>query len=435
MSNIRPFQIFILGVFALLGVGALIFLAAYQSSVSQEKLQYGKQVVIWGTLDEFAVKGVLSTITDDIEAFGVVQYEYIDENSFDDMLINAIAEGRSPDLILLSSDKLVNYRTKLLAIPYDSIPFRYYTDTYIDGAEIFALSDGIYAIPFAVDPIVQYWNKDMFASNGLSKAPTSWEDVVNRVVPKITVRNANRDVLQSAVAFGEYRNVTHAKDILMMLALQSGSKMVSETDGGYSVALDTPIEQNSRAPFDATLQFFTGFSNANNPLYSWNRAMPDDKNMFLSGDLGLYYGYGSEYDELAAKNPNLNFDISMVPQGRNATIRRTYGTFYGFAIPKVANNAQGAFAVARTLEDPYYADQLARSLQFSSPRRDVIDAGDNNPVRQVLLDSGLIARGWFDPEPYASDTIFMQMIEDIVSNRLRIGDAVDDAIRRLTLLY
>jgi len=435
MMNLRPFQIVLLASFALVAFIALIFLGGYQATPSQEEVVYGTEVIVWGTLEDSVFDAVFRNIAQEDKAFGVVKYFSVPEQDFDDELINAIAEGRSPDMVILSADKLVKHRAKLLAIPYESISMRDYRNMYIDGAEIFTLRDGIYAIPFAVDPLMLYWNRDLFASSGLAQAPTSWEAIVANVVPRITITDTNRNIVQSALAFGEYRNVSHAKEVLMLLALQSGSTMVTESDRGYSVGLNQSSAQGARAPLEAALQFFTDFSNTNSPAYSWNRAMPEDKNSFLSGDLALYFGFGSEAEDIDRKNPNLNFDIAMVPQGGAATALRTYGEFYGFAIPRASANAQGAFAAAQTIASAKNADELTRELNLSPVRRDLIAQGDSNQYRSAMMQSALIARGWLDPAPTESDAIFMRMVEDIVSNRIRIGGAVGDAINRLILEY
>lgn len=435
MSNIRPFQIVMLGVFGLLAVISMILLGAYQSQRNQEATVYGDRVVVWGTFDQLEMRNIFATISDDIESFRVVQYVQIDEDTFDEQLVNAIAEGNSPDLVILSSDRLVKHRAKLLAIPYETLPLRTFKDAYVDGAEIFTLEDGVYAVPIAVDPIVQYWNRDLFSTNGLAQAPASWEEIVNAVVPRIAIRDYQRNVLTAAIPFGEYRNVTHAKEILMMLALQSGSQMVFEKDGKYEVALDTPLQVGARAPLGATLQFFTDFSNANSSLYTWNRAMPTDKNAFLAGDLAVYYGRGSEYAELAGKNPNLNFDASVVPQGTSATIKRTHGIFYGFAIPKAASNRQGAFATAKTIANQTYGALFTQQLGLGSPLRQTIASGSGDPIHDVLLRSSLIAYGWLDPNAQASDAVFQQMVEDVVSNKARVNEATSDAVNRLIDVY
>lgn len=435
MTNIRPFQIVLLAIFGFLAIVALIFLSAYQSQKSEETKAYGESVIVWGTLSQDVFKDVFQDVAVNDPAFSVVEYYEVPEASFDEELVNAIAEGRSPDLIVLESNALVLHRAKLFPIPYETFSERQFQDTFVDGAELFARQEGVYGLPFAVDPMVMYWNRDLFAANGLAQPPANWESVVAQVVPRLTVRDTNRNVLQSGVSFGEYSNVAHAKAILVLLALQSGSRMVTEEGDTYQVQINTPIVEGSRAPLEAAVQFYTDFSNVNSPLYTWNRSLPTDTDAFIAGKLGLYFGLASELDDLQLKNPNLNFDMAAVPQGVSATALRTYGDFYAFAIPRASQNAQGAYAVARTLSSAAVSKQLASALGMASPRRDVLAEGEQDLYRQIIAESALIARSWLDPNPEASAAIFKQMVEDIASNRLRIAEAVGDALSRLTLAY
>ena len=200
-----------------------------------------------------------------------MQYREVDEASFEEELVIAIAEGRAPDAVILASDRLINQRARLLSVSYEQFPLRTYRDSYIDAAEVFALKDGVYGVPFAVDPLIMYWNRDLFATAGLAQAPTSWQAVAGTVVPSLTVVNDNRDVLQSGLAFGEYRNVNRAKDVLLALAIQSGSQLVSEGDRNYIVALNDGLGAVAR-PMESAVQFFTDFSNVNSACHSWNRA-------------------------------------------------------------------------------------------------------------------------------------------------------------------
>ncbi len=435
MSNVRPFQVALIAVFGVLGLVAIIFLTTYQAKKSTEETAYGNSIEIWGTLPQEVIKIALQEVTKTDKAFNVVEYRQFDKKSFDSELVNAIAEGRSPDLIILQSSSIVKLRPKLFAIPYETMTQRDFKDAYVDGAEIFGLAEGFYGIPFAVDPMIMYWNRDLFASNGLAQAPTTWEQVVGDVVPKLIVHDTRRNVLQSGVSFGEYRNVAHPKEMLMVLALQSGSKLVTQSETTYKVELDDAIGDQSRPPFESTVQFYTDFSNVNSPLYSWNRAMPQDTNAFLAGDLGLYFGPGSEYRDLQNKNPNLNFDVAQMPQGVGATALRTYGEFYAFSIPKAAKNPQASYAVANVMSRAVQAQSIAQGINMAPVLRGSIAQGDSNFYRQIILNSALISRSWLDPSSSESDTIFMQMIEDIVSNRARVSEAVGDAIDRLTLIF
>src|SRR5690606_26735427 len=159
------------------------------------------------------------------------------------------------------------------------------------------------------------------------------------------------------------------KETLLLLALQSGSQMVSAQEDRYKVNLNIPIQQGARAPLESAVQFYTDFSNVNSPLYTWNRSMPLDKNAFIAGDLGLYFGFASEVADIEGKNPNLNFDVAMVPQGSSATALRTYGDFYALSIPRASDNAAGAFRVAQVLSGARSSQLLASGSGMASARR------------------------------------------------------------------
>lgn len=436
MGNIRPFQIILLTGFAILAIVAIYLVKVYNPPADEESLRYGDQVIVWGTLERSLMSDVMNSVTESDKAFEAVKYYQVDERVFDDELVNAIAEGRSPDLVMLRSDDLVKHRAKLQPIPYETISERTYRDNYIDATEIFMLSDGIYALPFAVDPLVMFWNRDLFASNGLAQPPTSWEGLIAETAPALIIRDTNRNVLQSAVAFGEYSNIRNAKAIIMALTMQSGSQLVREDDrNAYEVGVNIGQTSSSRLPLDAAVEFYTDFSNANSPLYTWNRALPEDDNVFVAGELAMYFGLGSESTALASKNPNLNFDIAQIPQGASATIKRTYGDVYGLAIPRGAYNPQGAYAAALTLGRADVADVIARAVGMAPPHRSTINAGDSSPFRQVILTAALTSRSWLDPDPAATDDIFSEMIEDVTSGRARVSSAVSDAVRRLTFEY
>ena len=351
MRKLRPFQIILLAAFGFFALISIVLLSGFSSAGPTDKSAYGRQVIIWGSFDQEVMNNILDDIAKDDKAFEVVEYHEKDPLTFDFELLNAIAEGRAPDLIVLRHDRLVTNRVKLLSIPYETISKREFRDSYVDGAEIFARPDGIYALPIAVDPLVMYWNRDILASNGLAAAPTTWEEIVNVVAPAITITKDNRDIVLSTLAFGEYRNVVHSKEILSMLMMQSGSGLIDESDIGYSVLLNetSPIGGN---PLETSLQFYTTFSNVTSRLYSWKRAQRDDRDEFVSGDLALYFGLGSELDLLKRQNPNLNFDVAPVPQGVSASIKRTHGTFYGFAIVRATANPPCGFAAARTTANP-----------------------------------------------------------------------------------
>jgi len=433
MTNIRPFQIILLGSFGALAILSLIFFMVYGGSSSDKENPYGDGVVIWGTLDEASFDRVFAEVVKDNKNFQTVQYIEKDARTFDFEFVNAIAEGRSPDLIVLPSDSIVRHREKLLAISYDTLPARTFRDRYVDGAEIFLFTDGVYGVPFGVDPLVMYWNRDMFSGNGLASPPTTWAQLQDTVVPALTRTTGSFDITQSAVAFGEYANIRNVKGILSLLFLQSGTDIVSEDNRRYVITLRQ--EGGGLLPADTALSFYTRFALPSAPQYSWNRSLPQDRSQFISGKLGLYFGFGSEYQQIESSNPNLNFDIAEVPQDASATIKRNFGKFYAFAIPRASGNIAGAYAVAESLASANASAMLTEQLGLSPVLRNAIMSGATDPYRQTLFSAALISRAWLDPNPEESLNVFKLMVEDVTSGRSRVSEAVNDAVGRLKLLF
>jgi len=217
--------------------------------------------------------------------------------------------------------------------------------------------------------------------------------------------------------------------------MQSGSRMVTETEKGYEVGLNEALGDEARQPLSAALQFFVEFSNANSQLYSWNRSKENDLSSFLGEELAIYFGYGSEAFRIRERNPNFNFDVTAIPQGAGATVKRIYGQFYGLAIVKASDNPQGTFRALQRLSDQASVAGMSEALQMAPVHRSTVAAGAQNPYRQTFLYSALIARGWLDPAPSDSSDIFQQMVEDVVSNRQKVSGAVSDAVKRLELAF
>ena len=435
MSSLRPFQIVMLTAFALAGIVSLVLLSSYSGGKSSTAdSPYGDSVEIWGTLSKDAFNNTIGKLSEEDKYFSVVQYIEKDPRTFEEELVNAIAENRSPDAIVLEHGDLVTYRPKLKVIPYETYPLRTFKDTYVDGAEIFALEDGVYALPLVVDPLVMYWNRGLFATRGLAEAPTTWE-AVDTVIRELTIFDASRGILQSAIAFGEYSNVVNAKAILLTLLAQSGSRLVEEDGLNYEVALNDSATTGGRSPLTATLQYYTDFSNPNSSRYSWDRSRTSDKGAFVAGELALYFGFGSETDELLDLNPNLNFDVTGMPQGTGATVKRTYGNFYGLAILEASDNQLGTYRALQKLTSPDAASFILEKIGLAPANRKLITSGSSNPWQQVSYNSALVAAGWLDPDQNKSDEIFAEMVAGVVSNRVKVTEAASEAAQRLRLAF
>lgn len=436
--KLRPFELGLVVVFMGLALLTLILMATYKPAPDKPlegSLAASGPVVIWGTLPANGINQVLSELAEENEAYEQITYKYYRPQDFDSVLVNALADGIGPDLVLASHEKLVELRRRIQPVSYESFPVRDIRNTYLDGAQIFALSDGFYGYPIAVDPLMMYWNRDIFATEGYLEAPKTWENLVNVIFPDLIQRDFDRTIRRSVVAMGEYGNVRNAFGIISALMIQGGSERVTEDrDGQYVVQLQL-TSSGEGDPLRAAADFYTRFSKPSNTLYSWNRSFAEDRQQFVAEDLALYFGYASEGKQIEAINPNLNFDIAEIPQGASATTRRTYAKFYALSLLKSSENKAGAAAVMFDLGGANIAGEIARRNNLVPAFRSLVMLGSNDTYGRVAYQSASIALGWLNPDLVATDNIFKTMTQDINENRNSVGGAASDATTRLRNEY
>jgi ABC-type glycerol-3-phosphate transport system substrate-binding protein len=185
-------------------------------------------------------------------------------------------------------------------------------------------------------------------------------------------------------------------------------------------------------PAEAAVSFYTEFGNPAKPSYSWNRSLPNSTNYFLSGDLALYFGFASEISNIQLKNPNLNFDVAMVPMSREGGTNVSFANFEAFAIPKSSKNTSGAFAVASILSGPVGGSAFNKVMKLAPVRRDLLSKKPTSAYESIFYDSAIRAKGWLDPNPTETDAVFKNMIESITSGRARVSEAISRTQRELS---
>lgn len=428
--KLRPFELALVTIFTLIGLASLFMLSSFNPQNKNDVPTLSRAVSIWGTLNADAVNAVLMELLEIDSSYRLVSYTYHSPESFEHEFVNALADGNGPDLVLLPHEELVANRSRLLPLSYDSHPIRNFRDNYIDGAEIFALQDGIYAYPVAVDPIVMYWNRDILSNKGLLAPPNTWEQIVNSFVPDFVERDFNRNIFISPLAFGTYENINNAFEVLSMLLIQGGTRGVIEQNGRYVVDLNN-VAGGTGSPLRDALTFYTNFANPNNELYSWNRSFSNDRLEFVAEKLVLYFGKASEARGIARQNPNLNFDIAEVPQGATANVRRTYGSFYGLSVVRASSNINPAFTVMQVLGNANNAAKIAEASGMAPVHRTTLTSGSNDQYARVAFSSAVVARGWLSPRPSSADDLFKQAVEDIISGRRNASNATADTVIRL----
>lgn len=415
------FQIIVLAVFIVaIVVGVAVFATYKGNNGSSSQLP---AITIWGTFPEDVFNSYVAKVNQTLASALKVSYVQKSSSSFGQQFVAALARGQGPDAILIPADMILPHLDKITPIPYSALSARTFMDSYIGEAQIYANENGILAIPFAVDPLVMYWNKDSFASAGLATYPRYWDEFL-ALNKTLTSLDQNGNIRRSAIAMGDFTNVANARELLGTLILQAGNPVTAQNADG---TVESTLSTAARANPSSAIQFFTQFVNPSGVSYSWNRGMPNSKTAFLAGSLATYFGFASELRDLRAKNPNLNFDAAAIPQLRQGGTKATYGKLYGLSVVAASANQNAAYQVFSTLTNPSNLSILSAMTYLPPVGISLISAGSPDPYITVFNQAALVAKTWLDADPASSYQILGNMTSSIANGSKTLFEAINDA--------
>ena len=421
------FQIVLIAFFAVFIVLGVMAFSLYRGS-SNENIA----MTVWGDISSQDFNLLLNTAAINQDRMFNVSYVEKSSETIDAEFTEALAQGVSPDLIILTQDKLWKNKAKLLPISYSKISERDFRATFIEEGELFLGETGISALPLSLDPLVLYYNRDLLSATGQAQQMRYWDEIY-AAATNLSKRDAAGNLVSSVMALGEARNIPHAKDILSLLLLQAGTPIT----GFINKELRSRMSDNFNlliSPGETALDFYTQFSNPAKVYYSWNRSLIDAQTHFTSGDSAYYLGFASELRVLKNKNPILNFGVSTVPQSRVSGKTITFGRLRAVAIPRGSPNPDKAFTLATKLISKETALALSKILLLPPARRDLLSVRPTDAIFPVFYDAALQSKGWLDPDIMATDTIFREAIESVTSGRARTVEAINKANQEMESL-
>jgi hypothetical protein len=150
--------------------------------------------------------------------------------------------------------------------------------------------------------------------------------------------------------------------------------------------------------------------------------------------LAFYLGHASELFKIQSMNPNLSFDVAQILQTKGVPTKRTYATIYAIAVNKKSPNATAGFGVAGLLTAGDNAKNFAIALSLPPASRALLADRPTDPYLFTFFNSAVMSRSWADPNSTATDGVFSELIQNIVSSRYQTSDAINKAHGQLNLL-
>ena len=416
--KMSPFQLVIIGLFGLAALGAVGVLSGVIKLPQSANENLSGSVTMWGTIDAKAFQFTENFLQSQNKN---ISFKYVQkpQANFESVLSEAIASGRGPDLILISQEQILRNKSKLVIQKLDADTTLAYKNAYINGAELFLTEEGLTALPFGVNPLVMYYNDRLLTSAGFSKPPQYWDEM-ETYVDALTVKNDDKDIRQSAIALGTFENLEYPLDIVSALILQTGNKIVE----GKTTYDNTDNARTTYQSYLATntsnqvVEFFNAFSNPQKKLYSWNKSLPDDLNAFTSELTTFWFGYPTDEARIEAKNQNLNYKVTSIPQIRNSKNRLTYGKIYGIGILKSSPNKSAASFIAQELTRNEAQKVTLEDGGLQYPYRTTPTGTTKNDVSALFARQAIQVVGYYMPSFDFTYALFNSTLSQIASGAL-----------------
>ncbi|MCL5666360.1 MAG: extracellular solute-binding protein [Patescibacteria group bacterium] len=355
-------------------------------------------------------------------------------NTYQQDLLNALASGNGPDIFVINNSWLPQYLDKVAPAPDNVWTMKDFKNAFVDAVVSDFTKDGkIYGAAMSVDSLALYYNKDLLGTAGIATPPKTWAELSSQV-QRIKRSDGKGYFTRSGVAMGTNSNVNRAVDILYLMMLQQGA-MPFSSDGLYPTFGRT-VEKNGNNinPGLSALDFYTSFADPSNSNYNWNSRSDYSIDAFANGRAAFLYSYSYTRQTILQKSPNLNFDVTGVPQPNLDDPSVNFANYWGLAVSKQTKYQAGAWDLIKNLTSKEYLDKFYAENKVPSSRKDLIELQIQDPEIGVFANANLTAKTFYKPDQQKMDDIFGKMIDNVILNGLSTQEALSQAEQQVGAL-
>lgn len=430
--------------------------------------QYNLKLEIWGLFDnQDAFTSVIDNYKKINPNISEISYRKLSQDTYKKDLLEALASGQGPDIIMIQNNWLPSFGDKIIPAPPTVLTEQKFRNDFVDvAANDFIAQGKIYAVPLSVDTLGLYYNKDLFNEAGITAPPVNWSEFIDDV-RKLTRVDKEGEIMRSGAAIGTAYNINRSTDILNLLMLQNGTTMA---DSFSRQAMFDQLVKNgdeSIFPGENALNFYTQFAKNNSSIYCWNPRMHYSVDAFAEGKAAMMFNYSWHIDTIAAKAPKLNFAVAPVPQLPNMPAVN-YANYWGYAVAKnkttdpkqplvtndvrvgeawsflkflaakpdtainVSTNVAGMQKPTGATFDPTV--NYLEKTRKPSARKDLIEIQKNDSKVGIFAAQNLFAKSWYETDPDSIEAIFADMIDKVNRGASAPTEAIKAAATQVSRL-
>jgi multiple sugar transport system substrate-binding protein len=407
----------------MLGVATYLILNKNKTNTQNQNVT----LVYWGLWEPTSV---MQPIIDEFESQnpGVdIQYSQQNFSSYESRIFTRLEQSSNtsepaPDIFRVHNSWVPKYYKYLYPLPSSIMSSTQYAQLFYPTAvEDFTGKDGnIYAIPWEIDGLMVYYNKQLLASEGVQTPPEDWDSFFE-LAQKLTKRDSAGKITQAGLAMGTSKNIKHSAEILSFLLLQEGAELIDETKTTVSLNTTKGIK---------VFQTYTNLAQGDSAI--WSSTLPTDLEMFFSGKLAMMIGPSWRAFDIIEAAPTIEFETAPLPQLKANSETIYYSTYWGDAVNKTCSNPTLAWKFVKFLSEK------AQQMELYSNSSKIRAFGE--PYSLVELNSEMTGKAYVSaiaemaPKMKAwqmgDESFVKSTLNEAVTNILESGMDISEALKK-----
>ncbi|MEK7548949.1 MAG: extracellular solute-binding protein [Patescibacteria group bacterium] len=417
--NFSKSQIIIIGIVGLIILFFVLVFFGIIPGLQKNGLNRPKEaeLAFWGIEDESVMREMINSYSS-ANPNAKIRYQQFDETDYEKTLINALAGNKGPDVFMIKNSWLIKHYDKIFPAPETQFLLTQLRQLFPKIIETdFSLRQNseqatIYALPLHLDTLAFIYNKNFFDRKGIALPPRTWSDF-QRIIPKLREFDLSGRLVKTAGAIGgSEKSINKATDLLNLIMLQNGKKMVDEQ----------------------SLNFYLQFGNPGSIYYTWNNNLRSSLDNFSQETNAAIFNYASAIKIVKSKNPFIDIGVSPMLQF-NLENPVNYANYWGLTVSKQSKNPETSwnFIISLTANQQI-AEQYLQLSGRPPALRTLIQKYSNDPDIGVFTQQALTAESWLQQDDNEIRNIFSNMIEFILSGKLTPKEALEEAENKINSL-
>ncbi len=388
-------------------------------------VQISTELTYWGLWEP---ESVIQPIIEQYEALHPdVKIEYSQQSftNYESRLYTRLQQASTsaepaPDIVRINNSWTPKYYKYLSPLPTSTMDSTTYSEKFYPTAiSDFTAKDGnIYAMPWEIDGLAIFYNKQLLSQAGVEEPPTDWDSFIE-LAKELTTKNSTGQISQSGLAIGTSRNITHSADILSYLMLLNGADIIDETYTSTNLVSNNVV---------TATYIYTNFALDKDPL--WSSDLRNDLEMFYAGNLAMMFAPSWRAFDIIQSAPSIEFGIAPLPQLENNN-QIYYSMYWGEAVTKTCSNPTVAWDFISFLvdhqQDIFSASSQVRAFGKPYSLTTLNSSLDSNPYLKAYTIMAPHMESWGMGDQMFVEKTLNNAITEIVEDGSDIQNALGNA--------